>query len=195
MMFAPCQTSNRKLEICDSSPGYAAARLFHRIISEDERDSAAGLSYQSKRERRSHNNKRVHASDGDAEIHVGHDVLALELGSVVGHRASRVHSAFIKREMLIRSEEKSIFRVGSVDSSMAQSMIRKSMPSGYDPMGGYRFSEKIMPNQNTRARSWFNPISSRSRQSQAALSRVSKSPPRLQCRFGRSRIPFWQQSA
>jgi hypothetical protein len=23
-------------------------------------------------------------------------------------------------------------------------MIRKSMPSGYDPMGGYRFSEKIM---------------------------------------------------
>jgi hypothetical protein len=22
------------------------------------------------------------------------------------------------------------------------SMIRKSMPSGYDPMGGYRFSEK-----------------------------------------------------
>jgi len=24
------------------------------------------------------------------------------------------------------------------------SMTRKSMPSGYDPMGGYRFSEKIM---------------------------------------------------
>jgi hypothetical protein len=23
-------------------------------------------------------------------------------------------------------------------------MIRKSMPSGYDPMGGYRFSKKIM---------------------------------------------------
>jgi hypothetical protein len=27
-------------------------------------------------------------------------------------------------------------------------MIRKSMPSGYDPMGGYRFSEKIMLKQN-----------------------------------------------
>jgi hypothetical protein len=26
-------------------------------------------------------------------------------------------------------------------------MIRKSMPSGYDPMGGNRFSEKIMLNQ------------------------------------------------
>jgi hypothetical protein len=23
-------------------------------------------------------------------------------------------------------------------------MIRKSMPSGYDPTGGYRFSDKIM---------------------------------------------------
>jgi len=23
-------------------------------------------------------------------------------------------------------------------------MFRKSMPSGYDPMGGYRFSDKIM---------------------------------------------------
>jgi hypothetical protein len=27
------------------------------------------------------------------------------------------------------------------------SMIRKSMPSGRDPMGGYRFSEKIMLKQ------------------------------------------------
>ena len=26
-------------------------------------------------------------------------------------------------------------------------MIRKSMPSGHDPMGGYRFSEKIMLKQ------------------------------------------------
>jgi hypothetical protein len=26
-------------------------------------------------------------------------------------------------------------------------MIRKSMPSGYDPMGGYRFSEEIMLNK------------------------------------------------
>ncbi len=31
-------------------------------------------------------------------------------------------------------------------------MIRKSMPSGYDPMGGYRFSEKIMIKQKDRAR-------------------------------------------
>ena len=29
-------------------------------------------------------------------------------------------------------------------------MIPKSMPSGYGPMGGYRFSEKIMPNKNNR---------------------------------------------
>jgi hypothetical protein len=27
-------------------------------------------------------------------------------------------------------------------------MIPKSVPSGYDPMGGIRFSEKIMPKQN-----------------------------------------------
>jgi hypothetical protein len=27
-------------------------------------------------------------------------------------------------------------------------MIRKSKPSGFDPMGGYRFSEKIMLHQN-----------------------------------------------
>jgi hypothetical protein len=33
----------------------------------------------------------------------------------------------------------------------AQSMIRKSMPSGRDPMGGYRFSEKIMLKQKDRA--------------------------------------------
>jgi hypothetical protein len=26
-------------------------------------------------------------------------------------------------------------------------MIRKSMPSGYDPMGGNRFSDKIMRNE------------------------------------------------
>jgi hypothetical protein len=26
-------------------------------------------------------------------------------------------------------------------------MIRKSIPSGHDPMGGYRFSEKIMLKQ------------------------------------------------
>jgi hypothetical protein len=32
----------------------------------------------------------------------------------------------------------------------SQSMIRKSMPSGHDPMGGYRFSEKIMLKQKDR---------------------------------------------
>jgi hypothetical protein len=30
-------------------------------------------------------------------------------------------------------------------------MIPKSMPSGYDPMGGSRFSEKIMPHLNKEA--------------------------------------------
>jgi len=31
-------------------------------------------------------------------------------------------------------------------------MIRKSMPSGYDPTGGRRFSEKIMLKQGAGAR-------------------------------------------
>jgi hypothetical protein len=30
-------------------------------------------------------------------------------------------------------------------------MIRKSMPSGHDPMGGYRFSEKIKIKQKDRS--------------------------------------------
>jgi len=30
-------------------------------------------------------------------------------------------------------------------------MIRKSMPLGHDPMGGYRFSEKIMLQQKAGA--------------------------------------------
>ena len=33
-----------------------------------------------------------------------------------------------------------------------QSMIRKSMPSGSDPMGGNRFSEKVMLKQKDNAR-------------------------------------------
>jgi hypothetical protein len=41
-------------------------------------------------------------------------------------------------------------------------MIRKSLPSGFDPMGGYRFSEKIMLHQRSGARQWFNLKSSRS---------------------------------
>ena len=32
----------------------------------------------------------------------------------------------------------------------AYSMLRKSMPSGHDPMGGYRFSETIMLKQHAR---------------------------------------------
>jgi hypothetical protein len=32
--------------------------------------------------------------------------------------------------------------------SFLRGMIPKSMPSGHDPMGGDRFSEKIMPKQN-----------------------------------------------
>jgi hypothetical protein len=30
-------------------------------------------------------------------------------------------------------------------------MIRKSLPSGHDPSGGYQFSEKIMLNQETKS--------------------------------------------
>jgi hypothetical protein len=30
-------------------------------------------------------------------------------------------------------------------------MIPKSMPSGFDPMGGYRFSEKIMRDKSAKA--------------------------------------------
>ena len=32
-------------------------------------------------------------------------------------------------------------------ATVFSSMIRKGMPSGHDPMGGYRFSEKIMLKQ------------------------------------------------
>jgi hypothetical protein len=38
-------------------------------------------------------------------------------------------------------------------------MIPKSMPSGYDPMGGNRFSGKVMPKENAirlLQRSWIN---------------------------------------
>jgi len=35
-------------------------------------------------------------------------------------------------------------------------MIRKSMPPGHDPTGAQRFSEKIMRNQEPKARWWFN---------------------------------------
>jgi hypothetical protein len=41
-------------------------------------------------------------------------------------------------------------------------MIQKSMPSGYDPMDEYRFSEKIMLEQTDRAGSRFEEKSSRS---------------------------------
>jgi len=34
---------------------------------------------------------------------------------------------------------------------MRQLVIRKGMPSGHDPMGGHRFSEKIMLKQKDRA--------------------------------------------
>jgi hypothetical protein len=37
------------------------------------------------------------------------------------------------------------------DYRKPRSMIRKSMPSGYDPMGGHRFSEKILLKQKHRA--------------------------------------------
>ena len=41
-------------------------------------------------------------------------------------------------------------------------MIRKSMPSGFDPMGGCRFSEKIMLHQKSMIRksipSGFDPM-------------------------------------
>jgi hypothetical protein len=42
-------------------------------------------------------------------------------------------------------------RHGRIEQLDFQSMIRKSMPSGHDPMGGYRFSEKIMLKQKDRA--------------------------------------------
>jgi hypothetical protein len=37
-------------------------------------------------------------------------------------------------------------------------MIRKSMPSGHDPMGGNRFSEKIMLKQRNEMMIRFNRI-------------------------------------
>jgi hypothetical protein len=37
-------------------------------------------------------------------------------------------------------------------------MIRKSIPSGYDPMGGYRFSEKIVLEQSANAAGYAAPL-------------------------------------
>jgi hypothetical protein len=41
-----------------------------------------------------------------------------------------------------------------------ESMIRKSMPSGYDPMGAKRFSEKIMLKQRDEIMIRFSLIGS-----------------------------------
>jgi hypothetical protein len=61
------------------------------------------LSYDDERESRSQNDQCIHASDHDAEIDVGHEILRLELGFPAEHRASP--SAWIKQKMGIRSEE------------------------------------------------------------------------------------------
>jgi len=57
--------------------------------------------------------------------------------------------------------EQSIFRIGLPRMGSAkvhfarlsrQSMIRKSLPSGFDPMGVQRFSEKIVLKQRPKPR-------------------------------------------
>src|SRR5882762_3399256 len=55
-------------------------------------------------------------------------------------------------------------------------MIRKSMPSGHDPMGGYRFSEKIMLKQKDRAGLRFEEKSSRSSRDANSSSCEVRSP-------------------
>jgi uncharacterized protein (DUF2147 family) len=57
-------------------------------------------------------------------------------------------------------------------------MIRKSMPSGYDPMGVQLFSEKIMLNQKPRARRRFNLMSLRSSRKFYESEKLGNSPGR-----------------
>jgi len=45
-------------------------------------------SYDHERESRSQNDQRIYASDHDAEINVGHEILRLELSLPTEHRAS-----------------------------------------------------------------------------------------------------------
>ena len=55
-----------------------------------EATNRSRLSYEHERESHPHNNQRIYASDRDAEINIGHDVLGLGLGS---HGAEVFHDA------------------------------------------------------------------------------------------------------
>ena len=58
---------------------------------------------------------------------------------IVGGFSARHHLIPLVRPMVL---------TGNISfATVFSSMSRKSMPSGHDPMGGYRFSEKIMLKQ------------------------------------------------
>jgi hypothetical protein len=65
------------------------------------------LSHQQERDSHTRNDQCIYASDRDAEKNVGHDLLTLQLGLVLGHRVSResVDDTGIKQKAGIRSEE------------------------------------------------------------------------------------------
>jgi hypothetical protein len=54
--------------------------------------------------------------------------------------------------------QKETIRRACADGGLFQSMIRKSLPSGFDPMGGIRFSEKhalgLDPGDHAQTKSW-----------------------------------------
>src|SRR4029077_5790317 len=67
-------------------------------------------SYDHERESRSQNDQRIYASDHDAKINAGHEILRLELGLSTEHRASPRNCLSCMgqgEEMRIRSEEMS----------------------------------------------------------------------------------------
>jgi len=54
--------------------------------------------------------------------------------------SAKVHFARLSRQSMIR---KSVQRFSEKIMLKQRAMIRKSLPSGFDPMGGNRFSEEI----------------------------------------------------
>jgi hypothetical protein len=93
---------------------------------------------------------KLGAELGDGVADVGMVVLLLVSGVVLcGHRNSagrsrgRAGVSRLARTLVSRAKPLGV----GAKRRPAQSMIRKSMPSGRDPMGGCRFSEKIMLKQ------------------------------------------------
>jgi hypothetical protein len=78
-------------QIATMTPEKAHQLLDYRCCptrNERGRQLRRPLSFDDERESQTHNDQGVHTGHGDSEIKAGHDILGLELSSVVGHRAS-----------------------------------------------------------------------------------------------------------